>query len=122
MTESDLSPAYTVLRASARRVDRLIQSELARQQDGYAVIYADQLELCGSRRVYVSAMSEIGALGLAEVTRHPKRYVCRLSNRWSEMRTMQDALIASTMAREHCNDDAGAWPSHAEDGGATTIA
>jgi hypothetical protein len=120
--ERTRSPAYLALRASARRVLRLVEAEIARQGGGVATIYTDQFELCGSRRVYRPALAEIHALGLAEITRQPKRYVCRLSNRWSEVRTMQDALIASTMAREHCNDDAGARPSNAEDGGATTIA
>jgi hypothetical protein len=112
------SPAYLVLRASARRVLRLIESELMRQ-GGCATIYTDQLELCGSRRVYRPALAEIHALGLAEIARHPKRYVCRLSNRWLGIQNMRDALIASTMARKHSND-VGA--RHAEDVGATTIA
>jgi hypothetical protein len=106
--ERNRSPAYTVLRASARRVDRLIQSEIARQ-GGCATIFNDQFEICGSRRVWRPAAAEIGALGLAEITRHPKRYICRPSDRWRGL-TMQDALIASAMAREHRNDDAGAWP------------
>jgi hypothetical protein len=69
-----------VLRASSRRVDRLIQSELARQGGGVATIFNDQFELCGSRRVYRPA--------LAEIVRFPKRYTCRPSDRWREMRTM----------------------------------
>jgi hypothetical protein len=60
-----------------------------------ATIYTDQFEFCGSRR---AALAEIHALGLAEIERHPKRYVCRLSNRWCELRTMREALIASTRA------------------------
>ena len=110
MTERNLSAAYTVLRASARRVDRLVESEIVRQGDGTAIIYIDQLELCGSRRVYVPALSELHALGLLDVTRHPKRFVCRLSDRWREM-TAQDARIASVMAREHAHD---AEPNHVE--------
>jgi hypothetical protein len=102
------SPAYLALRASARRCLRLIESEIARQ-GGVATIYADQFEICGSRRVYRPALAEIHTLGLAEIARHPKRYVCRPSNRWCEVRTMRDAQIASTLAREHCNDD-GAQP------------
>jgi hypothetical protein len=120
--EKTRSPAYLALRASARRVLRLVEAEIARKGSGVATIYTDQFELCGSRRVYRPALAEIHALGLAEIERHPKRYVCRLSNRWCGVRTKRDALIASAVAREHCNDDAGAWPSHAEDGGATTIA
>ena len=77
MTERDLSPAYAALRASARRVLRLIESEIARQGGDVATIYTDQLEVCGSRRVHVPAMSELHALGLAEIVRFPKRYVCR---------------------------------------------
>ena len=117
--ERTRSPAYAVLRASSRRVDRLIQSELARQGGGVATIFNDQFELCGSRRVYRPALAEIHALGLAEIVRFPKRYTCRPSDRWREMRTMRDASIASTMAREHCND-AGTQarqPSHAASAG-----
>jgi hypothetical protein len=102
MTERNLSPAYTVLRASARRVDRLIQSEIERQ-GGAATIYNDHLELCGSRRVWRPAMSELHALGLVEVVRFPKRYACRPSYRWREV-TSQQAQIISVMAREHAND------------------
>ena len=66
--ERSRSAAYVVLRASARRVDRLIQSEIERQ-GGAATIYNDHLELCGSRRVLRPAMSELHALGLVEVVR-----------------------------------------------------
>jgi hypothetical protein len=119
MTEPERtrSPAYLALRASARRVLRLIEAEIARQGGGVATIYTDQFELCGGRRVYRPALAEIHALGLAEIERHPKRYVCRLSNRWCEVRTKRDALIASAAAREHCNHNVGARPSHAEDVG-----
>jgi len=41
-----------------------------------ATICTDQLEICGSVRVYRPAMAEIHALGLAEITRFLKRYVC----------------------------------------------
>lgn len=117
--ERTRSPAYAVLRASSRRVDRLIQSELARQGGGVATIFNDQFELCGSRRVYRPALAEIHALGLAEIVRFPKRYTCRPSDRWREMRTMRDASIASTMAREHCNDAGtqASQPSHAASAG-----
>jgi hypothetical protein len=115
--ERNRSPSYLMLRASARRVDRLIQAEIARQ-GGCAVVYTDQLECCGSRRTYVPAMAELHALGLIEVTRHPKRYVCRLSDRWRQV-TAQDARIASTLAREHCNDAGtqATQPSHAASAG-----
>jgi hypothetical protein len=63
----------------------------------------------------------IHALRLAEITRHPKKYVCRLSDRWSEVRTRQDALAISILSREHCND-AGVQPSHAEDVAAAAVA
>ena len=81
-----------MLRASARRVLRLVESEIARQGGGAATVYADQLEYCGSRRVYRPALAELHALGLIEVTRYPKRYVCRLSDGWRGVRTMRDAL------------------------------
>ena len=44
------SPAYEVLRASSRRVLRLVLNEIVRQ-GGDATIYADMLEQTGSRRV-----------------------------------------------------------------------
>ena len=110
--ERTKSPSFLALRASARRVLRLIESEIARQ-GGCAVIFNDQLELCGSRRVWRPAMSELHALGLVEIVRYPKKYACRLSHRWCKV-TTQEARIASATAREHCND-AGARPSrHAE--------
>jgi hypothetical protein len=118
--ERNQSPSFLTLRASSRRVLRLIESEIARQ-GGCATIFNDQFEICGSRRVWRPAAAELHALGLVEVVRFPKRYACRPSYRWREV-TTQQAQIISVMAREHCNDDAGAWPSHAEDGGATTIA
>ena len=118
MTEQDKvqSLAFLVLRASARRVYRLIESELMRQGGAGAVIYTDQLELCGSRRIWRPALAEIHALGLAEITRHPKRFICRPSNRWREL-TAHDARIAATLAREH---DTGA--NHAERVSADTVA
>jgi hypothetical protein len=67
-----------------------VESEVERP-GGCAVIFNDQLGQCGSRRVY----RPIHALGLAEITRHPKRYVCKLADGWREVRTMRDALIAS---------------------------
>ena len=41
------SHAYCVLRASARRVLRLVESEIARQGGDVATICTDQLEYCG---------------------------------------------------------------------------
>jgi hypothetical protein len=98
------APAFLCLRASAKRVLQLIRSELARQGET-ATIYTDQLEMCGSIRVYRPAMAEISSLGFAEITRYPKKYVCRASDRWREVCTLQDARILSTLAREHCTDD-----------------
>ncbi len=110
MTERNLSPVYVVLRASARRVLRLIESEIARQ-GGSATIFVDMLEVCGSRRIWRPAMSELGALGLFEVVRLQKRYAVRPSNRWREVRSLQEAQILSTLSREHASD---AEPSHVE--------
>src|SRR5258705_13992101 len=105
MTEPERiqSHAYSVLRASARRVLRLVESEITRQ-GGCATIYTDQFEHCGSRRVYRPALAEIHALGLAELERYPKRYVCRPSRRWLTISSRQDALTASTLGRPHCYD------------------
>lgn len=99
---------YT-LRASSRRVLRLIESEITRQGGHVATIYADQLEITGSRRVWRPALAEIGALGLAEVERRPKKYICRSSDRWRKL-TAQQARLASALARERCNN--AAQPSH----------
>ena len=32
------------------------------------------------------------------------RYVCKASDRWRQVHTLQEARIAATLAREHCND------------------
>jgi hypothetical protein len=85
--ERNRSPSYLMLCAPARRVDRLIQSEIARQH-GCAVIFNDMFEVCGSLRVWRPALAEIHALGLAEIERFPKRYTCRPSDRWRELRTI----------------------------------
>jgi len=120
MTEPDKvqSPAFLVLRASAHRVLRLIESELARQGGAGAVIYADQLELAGSRRIWRPALAELHAVGLLDISKHPKRFICRPSNRWRQV-TAHDARIASTLAREHCNDPEA---NHVERVGADTVA
>ena len=47
---------------------RLIESEVARQ-GGVATIYTDQLEICGSHRIYRPAMAEIHALSSRGVAR-----------------------------------------------------
>ena len=62
---------FSCLRASSRRCYRLITSEIARQ-GGCAIVHNDVLELCGSRRVYRPALSELHALGLLEVERYPE--------------------------------------------------
>jgi hypothetical protein len=117
--ERHQSPSFLTLRASSRRVLRLVEAEISRQGGGVATIYTDQLEICGSRRTYRPAMAELHALGLIEVTRHPKRYTCRLSNRWREIRMMHQALVASIAAREHRND---AKPNHVEHANAAPVA
>jgi hypothetical protein len=115
--ERTRSLAYLALRASSSRVLRLIESELARQ-GGVATIYTDQLEICGSRRVYRPAMAEIHALGLAEITRFLKRYVCKPSDGWRTV-TERDARIISITAREHCNDVRGCHAGHVNAAAAT---
>jgi len=47
--------AYSVLRASTRRVLAMVEAEIARQGGGRVVIHNDQFEHCGSRRVYLPA-------------------------------------------------------------------
>jgi hypothetical protein len=54
-----------VLRASARRVLRLVEIEITRQGGRVATVYTDQLELCGSRRIYCRSPLLRGHMRLA---------------------------------------------------------
>jgi len=63
------------------------------------VVYYDQLECCGSRRDYVPAMSELQCLGLIDVERYQKKYICTLSERWHYVTPPKQAMIVSGVAR-----------------------
>jgi hypothetical protein len=53
----------------------------------------------GSRRVWVPAMSELQGLGLFDVERLPKKYICAMSDRWRGITSKREALLASVRAR-----------------------
>jgi hypothetical protein len=89
------SHAYAALRASSRRVLRLVEAEIVRQGGGRAVVYYDQLECCGSRRAYVPAMSELQCLGLIDVERYQKKHI----SRWHYVTTPKQAMIVTGVAR-----------------------
>ena len=87
------SPAFQMLRVRSQPILRLVEDEIGRRQDGgRAVIWCDQLEKIGSRRVYQQAMSELNALGLLDVERLQKRYVCARSERWRDITTPNQAM------------------------------
>ena len=95
------SPAYGVLRASARRVLQLVESEIAqagrRQRRD---LRNDMLEHCGSRRVYLRAMCEFGRLGLHHGRdRYPKKHICALDEALRQIRSMREAVLIAARAR-----------------------
>jgi hypothetical protein len=98
-TKLNHSFAVAALRASSRRVLHLIESEIGRQ-GGAATIYNDQLEMSGSRRVYLPALRELHALGLVDVVRLQRRHVCMPSNRWRGIGSLREATIIAGLARE----------------------
>ena len=53
------SPAYEILRASTRRLLKYVISEIARNGGGRVVIHNDQLEMIGSRRIYLTGLYEL---------------------------------------------------------------
>jgi hypothetical protein len=97
--DREASPAYQALRPSAGRLLAYCERAIARQGGHGATIYIDMLEKIGSRRVTTPAMSELHCLGLIECVRSPKRFDCRLSSRWRDIASMQEALVVSARAR-----------------------
>jgi hypothetical protein len=93
------SPAYGILRASARHVLRLVESEIAQQGGGSAVIWNDMLEHCGSRRVYLPALCELAGLGFITVERYPKKHLCGLADGWRQIGSMREAALIAARAR-----------------------
>ena len=75
------SPAYKILRPSARRLLKYVLSEIARNGGGRVVIHNDHLEMIGSRRIYLTGLYELHTVGLLEVERFPKCHACRVSDR-----------------------------------------
>jgi hypothetical protein len=106
--DRESSPAYEVLRASARRVLRLVESEIERQGGGSAAVHNDYLEICGSRRIWRKAPAELDGLGLLDVMRFPKRYEYSRSDRWLQVRAPQDAQMLASAA---CAQDGRRWTS-----------
>jgi hypothetical protein len=93
------SPAFSILRASTKRLLRYALSEIARNGGGRVVIHNDQWEMVGSRRVYLTGLFELHALGLLEVQRYPKCHACQVSERWREIGSPLEASMASAVAR-----------------------
>jgi hypothetical protein len=71
MSDREQSPAYRALRASSRRVLRLVEAECGRQGGGSATIWNDQFEIACSRRAYLPALCELQELGFITVERFP---------------------------------------------------
>jgi hypothetical protein len=93
------SPAYLALRASSRRLLRFVETEIARGGGGRVVIFDDQFAVVGSIRVVLPGIAELKGLGLLDVERHPKRYVCALSDRWRSIATPKQAMTISAGTR-----------------------
>jgi hypothetical protein len=94
------SAAFAVLRASSARLLMFVEQQIARNGGGNVVLFNDQLEMIGSRRVYIAGLSELNALGLLRVARYQKQYLISLSNGWRTV-SKQDAIILSARARTH---------------------
>jgi hypothetical protein len=93
------SPAYLALRASTRRLLLFVETEIARQGGGAATIFADQFAVVGSVRVILPGLSELQGMGLIDVERHPKKYICKVSHRWRSIATAQQAMSISAVTR-----------------------
>ena len=93
------SPAFSILRASTKRLLGYALSEIARNGGDRVVIHNDQLEMIGSRRIYLTGLLELHTLGLLEVERYPKCHAARLSDRWRNIGSVLDAKMASAVAR-----------------------
>jgi hypothetical protein len=93
------SPAYLALRASARRLLMVIETEIARQGGGTVTFHADQLAVIGSIRVILPGLNELAGLGLIDCKGLPKRYVIGLSDRWHNIATAEQAMSISAVAR-----------------------
>jgi hypothetical protein len=85
------SPAYEILRASSRRLLKFLEGEIQRNGGGNVALFDDQLEVVGSRRVVLPAMSELNALGMFRIVRHQKRCLVSLSDGWKQITTKRDA-------------------------------
>ena len=95
--QKEQSPAYEILRASTKRLLKFVTSEIARNGGGRVVIHNDQLEMIGSRRIYLTGLFELHTLGLLDVERYPKCHACRLSDRWRDIGSVLDAKTASAV-------------------------
>lgn len=97
--QREQSPAYEILRASTRRLLKYVLSEIARNDGGRTIIHNDQLEMIGSRRIYLTGLFELHTVGLLDVERFPKCHACRPSNRWREVASVCEAQTASAAVR-----------------------
>ena len=69
---------------------------MARISGRPTIIYNDQLEMIGSRRIYLPGMSELHTLGLLDVERFSKCHACRLSDRWRNVHQENDEAGGDT--------------------------
>jgi hypothetical protein len=97
--QKEESPAYEILRPSARRLLKYVLSEIARNGGGRTTIPNDMLEFVGSRRVFLTGIFELHVLGLLDVERIPKAHICAPSDRWRDIGSELEALAASAVAR-----------------------
>ena len=88
--QRESSPAYLVLRASARRLLAFIGTVEGQSGGPVVTIWNDQFEaVVGSRRVYLPGLHELSALGLIEARRLPKRHLIGRSDSWRGSRPEQ---------------------------------
>ena len=101
MADREHSPAYSVLRASARRLLAFIGTVEGQSGGPVVTIWNDQFEaVVGSRRVYLPGLHELSALGLIDLVRLHKRHLVGRSERWREVKTRAQARAISAAARE----------------------
>ena len=98
--ERESSPAYSVLRASAKRLLAFIGTVEDQSGSPVVTIWHDEFEaIIGSRRVYLPGLHELHALGFIEARRLPKRHLVARSESWRRIKTKAEARGVSAAAR-----------------------
>jgi hypothetical protein len=98
--QREKSPAYCVLRASAKRLLAFVGTVEDQSGGPVVTLWNDQLEaVIGSRRVFVPGLHELHALGLVVVKRLPKRHLVARSEDWRRIKTKAEARAISIAAR-----------------------